>query len=754
MDQNSDPLPSRQADEPASAWAALVVQNGRLSGARKTLTAPITTIGRAESCDLRLNAESVHPVHCVLAFGPTGLALRNLQANNATLVNGQAVTACTLQQGDLLCIGPFQFQVDLSGNAKAASSDAEGREKQALRIQAAAVVAQQAALTEEEMRLQHRRDALDQQEQQLATHLEEKRRRLISLRDEARQAHTALQQVRASYEQRVAQIMRELAQSRRELADGQKQIQAERQHLLVLHKRLKRRFHRHWAGERMAMQLREAELAKQRRDLATESERLRREKTSLTEARLSFNGETELSRRSLQADWQHLRQGDAESVERATALDEREAMLNRQEHELAKAKRHWEQVRLRLEREVEDLENRIVNSRRKLLDQEEQRKRLSDPFNPASSKATATASESPKQALPAAALLSFGSQWLQRERQLEGMEAESASRLQALQQVAGELGDQRLYLAEQYERLGMAQQQWRQERESVATELEIMCQRLRQWEEALQMREQAVAPAEQELRQRSAEAARMQRHHESWQAGLVAREALWQGEQDRFLASLRAREDLAERRLGALIDLRERWGKRRQRQVCHLRAQRTACEELRREAVTLQQEWLRRSALVAKEQRTLAERALALEQYRQQCISRAASPKVAEKRLERLRRRWVALAASTERTIAQERKSLESQATRLEDRARQLKQDADELAAQEANQSVRQAAWEQRQLQDQAEQEALRQEVRSSQNQRRSYEQQLVALREEVERLARLLLDENNPPPLSISQAA
>ncbi len=246
----------------------------------------------------------------------------------------------------------------------------------------------------------------------------------------------------------------------------------------------------------------------------------------------------------------------------------------------------------------------------------------------------------------------------------------------------------------------------------------------------------------------------MQRHHESWQAGLVAREALWQGEQDRFLASLRAREDLAERRLGALIDLRERWGKRRQRQVCHLRAQRTACEELRREAVTLQQEWLRRSALVAKEQRALAERALALEQYRQQCISRAASPKVAEKRLERLRRRWVALAASTERTIAQERKSLESQATRLEDRARQLKQDADELAAQEANQSVRQAAWEQRQLQDQAEQEALRQEVRSSQNQRRSYEQQLVALREEVERLARLLLDENNPPPLSISQAA
>ena len=59
-------------------------------------------------------------------------------------------------------------------------------ETEALRIQAAAVAAQQASLMEEEIRLQHRRVALEQQEQQLATHLEEKRRRLISLRDEAR----------------------------------------------------------------------------------------------------------------------------------------------------------------------------------------------------------------------------------------------------------------------------------------------------------------------------------------------------------------------------------------------------------------------------------------------------------------------------------------------------------------------------------------------------------------------------------------
>src|SRR5205807_3129236 len=99
------PMPSKQGDESTFTQAELIIQNGRLSGTRKVLTAPITIIGRADSCDLRLNAESIHLFHCVLAFGAAGLGLRNLQPSDSTLVNGQAVTACTLHQGDQLCIG-------------------------------------------------------------------------------------------------------------------------------------------------------------------------------------------------------------------------------------------------------------------------------------------------------------------------------------------------------------------------------------------------------------------------------------------------------------------------------------------------------------------------------------------------------------------------------------------------------------------------------------------------------------------------
>src|SRR5207244_2080098 len=54
---------------------------------------------------------------------------------------------------------------------------------EALRIQAAALVAQQSALFDRELRLQDREVALARQEQQLAGHLEDKRRQLLELQD-------------------------------------------------------------------------------------------------------------------------------------------------------------------------------------------------------------------------------------------------------------------------------------------------------------------------------------------------------------------------------------------------------------------------------------------------------------------------------------------------------------------------------------------------------------------------------------------
>jgi chromosome segregation ATPase len=635
-------------------------------------------------------------------------------------------------------------------NRTPAGASALEPEKEALRIQAAAVAAQQAALLQEEICLRHRRVALEQQEQQLATHLEEKRRRLLDLRDEARQAHAALQQTRAAYEKRVAQIMQDLTRSRQELADGQRLIQAERQRVLDLRQRLKRRFHRHWSSERMTMRLREAALAKQGRALENERERLKQEKTGLMQARMHFNGEMELGRRRLQADWEHVRKDQAGLHERASALDLRERALEAEHRQRAEEKHHWEETRFRLQQEVEGLESRVANFRRRLLDEQQKLDRLQNAAKPlppskGSQAPSFAESEQTRTDLPPAVLVSVEAQD-QQHGPLHPTEAEWRNRVATLERIAGDLADQRLYLAEQYERLARAQQQWEQEHSSVATELEALAQRLHQREEAIQVGEEGVTVAEDRLDQRSAEMARQQGDLEGRSAQLAARAAVWDGEKDLLLASLRVREDLVAQQLAALSNLRQCWAKRRLRQVCRLRAQCAACEELRREGEALRLECSRRGTLLGKEQRALLERALALEQYRQRWIARAANPKAAEKRLERLRRRWAALAASAERTLAQERKALETQAARLEERARQLQQDADELNAREAELTTREAAWEQQQLQDQAEHEKIRQELDSLRRQRQSHEQQIATLREEVERLARLLLDDDSKP--------
>jgi chromosome segregation ATPase len=632
------------------------------------------------------------------------------------------------------------------------------QEKQALRIQAAAVAAQQAALTEEEMRLQRRRMELEQQEQQLASHLEERRRRLMRLRDEARQEHSALQQARAAHEQLVAQSMAELAQARRDLADEQRQVQNERKHVLELRRRLKGRFHRHWAGERMTLRLRQTEIARQAHTLQAERERLQKEKDSVLHARLQLNGEMELRRRRLLADQEQLHKDQAAFLVRTTALQQREATLDDRARDLADEKQHWEQARFQLYQEAQGLEDRIVNLRRNLLEQEQELTRQQGVLEPKAQRKnpqpTAIAAFAPPREPGPVSVLGFSSESPQPEDEIESREAAQRSGLVVLQRVIGDLADQRLCLVEQLERMARAQQQWQQARESLTAELEALGERLRQREEDLQMREQKIAAGEYELHQRFAQCARRQKHLESSSARLAAEVAIWEGERNRLWAKLRMQEDLLERHLGALNDVRERWSKRRQRQICQLRARGRALEELRRETVAMRQEWVRRNTLLAKQERTLAKRALTLEQYRQQWIASASNPKAAEKRLERLRQRLASLTAAAERALAQERKSLEPQVARLEERKRQFQRDVAELTVREAELTAQQFGWEQQQLQQQAEQEKMQREVQGLRDQHHSYEQVVTELREEVERLARLLFDEVDPALPPIIQAA
>jgi hypothetical protein len=261
-------------------------------------------------------------------------------------------------------------------------------------------------------------------------------------------------------------------------------------------------------------------------------------------------------------------------------------------------------------------------------------------------------------------------------------------------------------------------------------------------EEGVLARERALRAAEEDLRRRCEEAVQLRHHLEGSKARLHLREAAWESERDRALADLRGREQLAEKHLAAVAKLRQRWAKRRRQELDLFRSERAACEQLRQECAALREDLWRRGGAVEEEGRALAEKTLALEQYRQQYVVKAADAAAAERRLERLRRRWLTQNANLIRAAAAERQALQDEVARLEDRHTALHKQLESLTVREANLAQRQTAWEEAQALAEAQQAKLRQELQSMQAQRDRHALHLRGLQDEVERIARVLLEE------------
>jgi len=809
--------PSSLPAEAGPAPVELIVQNGRLRGSCRPLQQPFTLVGRAAGCDVRLNSPGVSPLHCALVLSAQGLFLRVLGDQANTQVNGQQASACLLKDGDLLAIGLFQFQVRINAAPSAGplpETAALASEKEALRVQAAAVAAQQTALSEEEAKLQQRRQALEQQEEQLAKHLEEKRQKLVEIRDQAREAYQQLRGERKLREAQLTDGKDELLALHREVEDGRGQLRRDRQHLLRLRRRLKRRWHRHWAAERAAMARRDQQVEARRHELQRDAERLQQEHQALRQARLAFNGEMELGRRQLQAAWDKLRQArraeDDRQVQALADLADHQADLERRGAALTEAERNltdelqqWQIARGELEKESVGLENRVRNYQRKISDHKEELQRLETQLLERRAAATAAAGEpgastteaaSPSQpptgeqtvaavaadetpaVLPPAAespaapttlpvavpvvqpivprLLAAAVVPPAAPAKSVEMVPDVATSLSALERLAGELADQRLHLMEQCQRLVESQQRWHHNRDAVGAELEALGRQLVMREQTLQTRQEALEAAEIRIRQQHREAANLQRYLEGWQTRMTARETTWEADRERLLADIQVREKMAEQRLRAIDGLHQRWKRRRHREVESLQTERQACEKLRRECATLRDAWLRRQAALEQEQRALAEKSLAMEQLQQECLGQSADAAAAGRRLERLRRRWTSLSAATQKALNEQRQALQEEAARVESLQQRLQKQVLKIDAQEADLGKRLSEWEQNQLVAADEMNRIRQQLASAQALRDRYEKQVIDLRDEAERLARMFLDDTQPLSLPKAQAA
>jgi nucleoprotein TPR len=733
--------------EPAPPPGELVLLTGRLVGTRQPLCVPITSVGRQPGCDVRLDVEGVDDLHCLIVCGMQGLMLRDLQSESGTFLNGERVQSRPLRDSDLLAVGPFQFRVQL--NPAFLPSDlirhAEGAPpatspSEALLAQAAAVAAQQSALAEEEAKLLQRRQALEQQEQQLAGHLEEKRQRLLQLTEQTQTARAALQNDRASHQDEVELARRTLQETRTRLEESKRQAEAERVRFRALRRRLKQRWQRQLHTERANFRRREEALAEEARQLEQEARELQAAKDALAQTQLQWNGEFEVGRRQLQENrdhlrreqqlWQEGRRREQEDLERRGAeLDRWETDLADLERRLAVERQQGQKLRQEREKEVEGLENRIRSLRRKLGDHEDSLNRLRQNVRELTGERKDEA-PSPATECPAPS----PSEEFQRQEP-------------ALAASAAELDDQRLQLLELWQTLAETEQSWRGERAVLLDELEALACRLQEREQDLRVRGDVLHTQEGVLERQRDDVAHVRQQLESWQLRFHTQQANWEAERDRLLAEVQAREQLAEQQLAGLIDLRERWLKRRRQEVQMIQAQRAQYEKLRQEAASLRKEWLSRTTSLEDRQRAVADLELALEQHRQETLARASDAVAAERALEKHRRRWLSDNAASLRALAQQRQAAQAELTHLDQRLRELKRQAQALHTEEADFSERRVEWEHEQVTVQAEQNALRQEVQRLQKQREVNERQLARLQDELDRVAGTLLNEGEAPP-------
>ena len=732
MEPSATPSPRSSA-----VLGELVVGNGRLIGTRRAMTGPLTLIGEGTGCDVRLHSDKVAPFHCVLIHGPHGFVLRDLDTKGGTLVNGKPVETQPLRHGDRIEVGPFHLVLELPAGAQEAdapTAPALEAERDALRIQAAAVVAQQAALTEEELRLQQRRGGLERQEEQLAKHLEEKRRHLVELREQLHTERDAFKEQRATEERELAARRAEAEEAFAE-GDGERKLsQKERARFVELRKRLKQRWENHFEAHEEELRKREDELNAGADRLVEEAEELERGHAALSEQRLQHNGEMELGRRQLEAAWDELSLSQQEwgvslnrekqdYEQRMVVLAEREVKAAAWEQELADTARNQEQRQVQLKEEAEGLDVRVRNQRLKLQSLEKAQVNLD------AASASRRAASAPVLALPPVP---------------EPAEV-LANRLEApvaLKRLAGCLSDQRLHLLEQWQRVIDLQDQWQRQREAVLTELEDSGHRLDEREQRIGEREQQLTTWAVQLEQRRDSLAQLHCSLEGRQARLTAGALDWETERARVLAGAQAAEESAVARVRQLTKLCRRAFKRHHVEATALQEARSRCEEVRQQYALLGEECRERTTTLLRDQQALAGETLSVERLRLELLGRTENAAATEKRLDKLRRQSQGLVERAEAELKRERTALQAEAGRLDERGQTLRQEQEHIGSWRQKLAKRQRRWDERVA---AAQDAELQRTQEMQRMLAQHEQdanQLRELREEVERLARLMMEE------------
>jgi pSer/pThr/pTyr-binding forkhead associated (FHA) protein len=713
----------------------LILQTGRQAGARRPLGAPTTFLGRHNTCDIRLNDDGVAPMHCVFIAGPDGLQVRDLGSTLGTYVNGDRTEIAWLRHGDILNIGPFQFRLEVAQpSAVSATPLAEPSEqtREALRIQAAAIAAQQIALDEEESRLQQRGHDLEQQEEQLAAHLAEKQRQVQIWSQYTNSEREALQKEKLEHEKLLAKQEQELLQARQDVSQLHQQNVRERQRIDLVYQRLRKRWQRHGAAESQKHKHQALKLQAEAQTLQERQATLAAQEAAQSQEVLRFNTERELLTRQLRAEhetlieqqhaWRRRRSQEHAALKaKELALADTQVNLQKAGALLLQEKANCDQQQEALQKELHGLNNRIVHQRMRIQEQSEELARLDTAVGERRARA-----DEPEPI----------------ECEVEELPDETSvgdHRTIELDRLAGELADQRVQLIEQYTRLAQIQDAWQRQRDQAAAELDHLAQRLTAEEDALSRRDRQTILIEESLQQRQLEIDAARQDLQVARAQWKSHEAMFTHEHQTHMAALRQKETLLQGQLADLVTLRQRWNQRRTQEIEQQRITRTLLEQQQRDTHQLRAELFDKGQQLEGEKCLLAEKSLALEEYRQEVFFRANDP-ASQRRVERLRRRWLTLNAAVIRAAKNEREAVKKELLALETQRAELQEQINQRTIAEANLTESQAALDEREAILKARQLHLDHELKSMEQ--RSPERRT---REQVEILAQMMYEDDTP---------
>ena len=85
----------------------LIQQEGSHPGTVHRLKLPITSIGRGPDNEIQLASELVSKNHAKIRIDKDKIVIRDLLAENPTLVNGEEIESKTLQENDRITFGDF-----------------------------------------------------------------------------------------------------------------------------------------------------------------------------------------------------------------------------------------------------------------------------------------------------------------------------------------------------------------------------------------------------------------------------------------------------------------------------------------------------------------------------------------------------------------------------------------------------------------------------------------------------------------------